>query len=431
MRNTVLGTLIFGLLAASLAGALERDDRNDRLLVRGGHLYEDDSREGLNAIMLKDMCRADITDGEIVEAFATVSEVGATALGFDLAGFSTDGKTLNADNLATFQRLKDDADYRWISLLCRVLGDFDNASHEARLNAVKTAAETLKGSTRVLYWIDGKRSGELAAAFKKVAPNLTVAAAQNGDVDAVLYEHSIIPQRPALVVGHLPEETGSHVLSVVEGTPENLAAYDLQNAEALELEEGWLPGTEGLSQEEIDEGFYTLFHRSDMSNWTVTGRQNGFAEHYGGISWVTWGGDRVVTRKRYDNFILRLEWRVYRHGANSGVFIRAPRENRESSMGMEIQIYGDPGEEPNANSSGAVYDVLPALSNPSNPIGQWNQYEIKADGPQLTVTMNGVVVQDVNLDEDETLRHRLKRGFIKLQDHGSRVTFRHIRIKEL
>lgn len=431
MRMTVVGAWILAGIMAISAYGLEPDDRNDRLHVRSGHLYEDDSREGLNAILLPDLCRADLTEGDVVEAIASISEVGATALGFDLSGFSSDGKTLNAGNLEAFQLLKDEADYRWTSLLCRVLGDFDNPSHEARLNAVKTAAETLHDSTRVLYWIDGKRSGELAAAFKKIAPSLTVASAQNGDVDAVLFEHSIIPQRPALVVGHLPEHTSSHVLSVVEGTPENFAAYDRQNAAALELEEGWLPGTEGLSQEEIDEGFYTLFYRSDMSNWTITGAQSGFAEHYGGISWIHRGGHRVVTRKRYDNFVLRLEWRVYHHGANSGLFIRAPRTNRESALGMEIQIFGDPGEEPNENSSGAVYDVLPALSNPSNPIGQWNDYEVRANGPHLTVKMNGVVVQDVNLDEDEKLRHRLRNGFIKLQDHGDRVTFRHIRIKEL
>lgn len=430
MRNTVIWSLITVWAFSMPAMSLERDDRGDRLGVVKGRLFEDDSPTGLNAIMLRRVCRADITDGEIVRAFATVAEVGATALGFDLEGFSTDGATLNAGNLDTFQRLKDDADYRWTMLLCRVLGTFDNPNHEARLRAVKTAAQNLKGSTRVLYWIDGPKSGELAAAFKQVAPTLTVASARGGDIDAVLYEHSIIPNRPALVVGHLPDKTNSHVLSVVEGTFENLAAYDAMNAEVLEHEE-WTPTAEGLSQEEIDDGFYTLFHQSDMSNWTVTGRKNGFAEHYGGISWVRRGGDRVVTRKRYGNFTLRLEWRVYHHGANSGVFIRAPRANRESALGMEIQIFGDPGEEPNENSSGAVYDVLPALSNPSNPIGQWNQYEISADGPHLQVKMNGVVVQDVNLDEDEILQHRLRSGFIKLQDHGNRVTFRHIRIKEL
>ncbi|MFP6616396.1 MAG: DUF1080 domain-containing protein, partial [Candidatus Hydrogenedentota bacterium] len=156
-----------------------------------------------------------------------------------------------------------------------------------------------------------------------------------------------------------------------------------------------------------------------------------FIENHGGISWNGYGGDRVISRKRYDNFILRLEWKLYRHGGNSGVFIRAPRDNRESAMGMEIQIFGDPGEEPNKNSSGAIYDVLPATSNPSNSIGTWNQYEIVADGPQIRVTLNGVVVQDVNMDDDEILVHRMRNGFIKLQDHGNRVTFRHIRIKEL
>ena len=418
------------LLTVTATHAIERDEREDKFQARSGYLWQGDERESLNAIMVADICRPDITDGELLQAFATVSNVGANALGFDLAGFNEDGTVIDSAYLDTFQRIKDDSDYRWTNLLCRVLGEFDNPTHEARLNAVQTAARALRGSFRVLYWIDGPHSGELTAAFKALAPELCVASAEGGDIDAVLFEHSIKPAKPALVVGHRPAKTNSHVLSVVEGTPENLAAYDRMNASPLELED-WTPTTEGLSQEEIDEGFYTLFSNHDMSNWTVTGRKKGFIEHWGGISWNGPGGDRVVTRKRYDNFILRLEWKLYKHHGNSGVFIRAPRENRESSMGMEIQIFGDPGEEPNENSSGAIYDVLPALSNPSKPIGHWNTYEIIANGPLLQVKMNGVIVQDVDLDQNEKLKDRLRTGFIKLQDHGDRVTFRNIRIKEL
>lgn len=418
------------LICSVTAFSIEKDDRDDYYHVKNHILYQGDSPESINAILLKDVCRAGMTDGEVVQAFIRVSEVGANALGFDLQGFNADGTSISDENLLTFQKLKDDADYRWTKLVCRVLGDFDNPDHEARLSAVRTAAEALRHSGSVLYWIDGPFSGELVEAFKTIAPRLTVAAPYGGDIDAVLHEHSIIPNRPALVIGHVPARTNAHVLSIVEGTRENLEAYDVMRALPLESVE-WTPDTDGLSQDEIDDGFYSLFHQSDMSNWTVTGRKRGFIENHGGISWNGYGGDRVISRKRYDNFILRLEWKLYRHGGNSGVFIRAPRDNRESAMGMEIQIFGDPGEEPNKNSSGAIYDVLPATSNPSNSIGTWNQYEIVADGPQIRVTLNGVVVQDVNMDDDEILVHRMRNGFIKLQDHGNRVTFRHIRIKEL
>lgn len=429
--NTRIALLLCAvMLYAGLAHSLERDKWEDRYHIKNGLLYQGDKPESINAILVKDLCRADTTDGDIVKAFIQVSVVGASGLGFDLQGFNEDGTALDEANLVTFQKLKDDSDYRWTNIICRVLGDFPNTGHQARLNAVRTAATALRDSVSVLYWIDGPHSAELVAAFKTIAPRLTVAAPEGGDVDAVLHEHSIIPNRPALVVGHVPATTNSHVLSIVEGTPENLAAYDAMNAYAIESEE-WTPSTDGLSQEEINEGFYSLFHQSDMSNWTVTGRKKGFIEHHGGISWNGRGGHRVTSRKRYDNFILRLEWKLYNHGGNSGVFIRAPRTNRESALGMEIQVFGDPSEEPNKNSSGAIYDVLPALSNPSNPIGSWNQYEIMANGPHIRVTLNGVVVQDVNMDEDEILVHRLREGFIKLQDHGNRVTFRHIRIKEL
>lgn len=427
-RTALLLTAL--LVSAPSSFTLEKDDREDYFHIKNNLLYQGDSPEAFNAILLKDVCRAGMTDGEVVKAFIRVSEVGATALGFDLQGFNADGTSINQENLLTFQKLKDDADYRWTKLVCRVLGNFPNSDHKARLNAVRTAAKALRHSGSVLYWIEGPRSAKLVKAFKAIAPRLTVAAPHGGDLDAILYEHSIKSSRPALVIGHVPARTSAHVLSIVEGTPENLKAYDAMNALPLESLD-WTPSTDGLSQEEIDDGFYSLFHQSDMSNWTVTGRKNGFIENHGGISWNGRGGDHVTSRKRYDNFILRLEWKLHRYGGNSGVFIRAPRENRESSMGMEIQIFGDPGEEPSENSTGAIYDVLPATSNPSNPIGFWNQYEIMADGPHIRVTLNGVVVQEVNVDDDEVLIHRMRRGFIKLQDHGDPVTFHHIRIKEL
>ena len=79
----------------------------------------------------------------------------------------------------------------------------------------------------------------------------------------------------------------------------------------------------------------------------------------------------------------------------------------------------------------ALYDVLPAIKVAARPEGEWNEVEIMLTGPYLKATLNGVLVQDVNFDEHEELRYRLRRGFIDLQDHDSYVLFRNVRIKEL
>ncbi len=87
--------------------------------------------------------------------------------------------------------------------------------------------------------------------------------------------------------------------------------------------------------------------------------------------------------------------------------------------------------EPGNQSTAAVYDVLPALTVAARPEGEWNEVEIMLDGPRYRATLNGTLVQDVNFDEIEEMRYRLRRGFIGLQDHGDYVVFRNVRIKQL
>ena len=180
------------------------------------------------------------------------------------------------------------------------------------------------------------------------------------------------------------------------------------------------------------DGWAILFNGRSLDGWGATGwNPEGFIAKDGMIVRNRGGGDSLRTRDRYDDFVLRLEWKLSREGANSGIFLRAPRENRESKMGFEFQLMGDYGEEPNKNGTGSVYDVIAPTANPSRPIGEWNDLEIVLDGPHCKATLNGVVIQDLNFDEDEELRHRLRNGFIALQDHGSAVAFRNIRIKRL
>jgi len=100
-------------------------------------------------------------------------------------------------------------------------------------------------------------------------------------------------------------------------------------------------------------------------------------------------------------------------------------------MGFEFQMMGDHGEAPHKNGTGAVYDVLAPAVNAARPVGEWNELEIYLNGPHYRATLNGEVIQDVNFDEHEELRYRLREGFISLQDHGDRVSFRNIRVKRL
>ena len=72
------------------------------------------------------------------------------------------------------------------------------------------------------------------------------------------------------------------------------------------------------------------------------------------------------------------------------------------------------------------------------PVGEWNTEEITAKGRQITVTLNGKVIVDANLDdvkdEAELKKHpglKNAKGHIGFLGHGAEVEFRNMRIKEL
>lgn len=143
------------------------------------------------------------------------------------------------------------------------------------------------------------------------------------------------------------------------------------------------------------------------------------------------------TSEQFANFILRLDWQILSEFDNSGVYLRFPALGNDfkpaDTQGYEVQI-DERGIDPQGNQgsalhrTGAIYG-LAASSKPDQPrlIGQWNAFEIEANGPAITVKFNGQVISKLPNG------NRSPKGFIGLQNHhdGSRAQFRNIRIKKL
>jgi hypothetical protein len=129
--------------------------------------------------------------------------------------------------------------------------------------------------------------------------------------------------------------------------------------------------------------------------------------------------------KPYQDFVLRLDYRQGKPSANAGVFIRFPRVDGDPMIpvneGYEIQIYGGADVK---NPTGAVYDLKAPTEVPQKPAGEWNEMEIKALGAEITVSLNGRVI---NTYKGE----RSLKGMVGLQNHEDEVSFRNVRIKEL
>jgi hypothetical protein len=164
----------------------------------------------------------------------------------------------------------------------------------------------------------------------------------------------------------------------------------------------------------------------------------------GVLEWV--GKGSVWTEASYGDFILDFEFKVVK-GTNSGVFIRTGNIKDSVQTGIEIQVLDSYGKaEVGKHDCGAVYDCLAPSQNMAREAGQWNRMTIKAQGPLLSVALNGEEVIDMNLDDwtearknpdgsknkfKTALKDFPRSGQIGFQDHGKQVWYRNIRITPL
>ena len=185
-----------------------------------------------------------------------------------------------------------------------------------------------------------------------------------------------------------------------------------------------------LSIRDDNNNFTSIFDGKSLEGWDMTGegrfvivREDKALQSEGGTG-LLW-----YTKKKYDDFVLKLEWKVSKKGDNSGVFVRFPDPDGNPSIafkeGYEIQI--DDKADDAIHQTGAIYDfAAPSKKIVSKPVGQWNTMEIRVINQSYNVMINGE-------DMTEFTGDRLTEGYIGLQAHDdkSKVSFRNIMIKEV
>ncbi len=167
----------------------------------------------------------------------------------------------------------------------------------------------------------------------------------------------------------------------------------------------------------------TLFDGKSLANWNIIGDGNWRLEDGSVVADKKTGKNNgyLVSKKTYSNFQLRVEFWVS-HDANSGIFMRCKNPKKiADSLCYEANIFdqrGDPYFGTGAIVKFAGVDPMPKAG------GKWNTYEITADGPNLTLVLNGVKTVELN-------NKKYKKGPIALQYGKGVVKFRKVQIREL
>jgi hypothetical protein len=165
------------------------------------------------------------------------------------------------------------------------------------------------------------------------------------------------------------------------------------------------------------------------------------------------GGKNIITKSTYTNFELSLEWKIS-EGGNSGIFwsvFEDPKFNEAYQTGPEIQVldnerHPDALANPKFHQAGALYDMVQPKKDVCKPAGEWNLCVLKVDHKtnQGSITLNGseIVKFPVHGKDWNAMVENSKfngwegfgmhqTGHIGLQDHGDKVWFKNIKIKNL
>lgn len=223
-----------------------------------------------------------------------------------------------------------------------------------------------------------------------------------------------------------------------------------------------IPNT--LTDLEKKNGWELLFDGKTSKGW-IGAYKKGFPEkgwqvQQGELTVLTSAGEEsanggdIVTEKQYGAFDLSFEFKLS-PGANSGVkyFVTLSEKNQGSAIGLEYQLLDDKlhpdaklGRDGNRTLA-SLYDLIPSAKQSRfiHPIGEWNIGRIVVyPNNHVEQYLNGIKVLEyergsrayrdlVAISKYKVWPHfgEAKQGHILLQDHGSEVSFRSIKIRDM
>lgn len=182
---------------------------------------------------------------------------------------------------------------------------------------------------------------------------------------------------------------------------------------------------------QAEDGFQSLFNGKNLDGWDGDPRlwrvENG--QIIGSTDGIELKDNSFLLYKDpFANFILRVKMKLRNH--NSGIQFRSEALPNWVVRGYQADAaegnwWGGVYEE--KGSRGVMVNGWKGKAEKVVKRGDWNEYEILADGDRIQLKLNGMVTSE--------LRDSAKlKGIIALQLHkgpGMEVRFRDIRIKEL
>ena len=154
----------------------------------------------------------------------------------------------------------------------------------------------------------------------------------------------------------------------------------------------------------------------------------------------------IRSEKKYENFLMHIEWKHMEAGGNSGTFVWSSAEPSENRLpnGVEVQMLEldwvnkhikDGVKPPIAYVHGELFGVGGVEIIPDNPRGvrsksienrckgkgEWNTYDIVCVDGTIKLSVNGKFVNGIS-------KSSKKSGYICLESEGAEIHFKNIKV---
>ena len=220
-----------------------------------------------------------------------------------------------------------------------------------------------------------------------------------------------------------------------------------------EMDKDAAPNT--LADKEKENGWQLLFDGQNFTGWhgyNMSGIPDVWTIQDSSLTMTTEGraeSQDIITDKTYKNFIFTAEFKLTK-AANSGIIFQVKEDTIYKfpyETGPEYQVVDHenwPDKLEDVQTCGANYAMYPPKVKASKPLGEWNQAVIIVNGNHVIQMLNGQVVVEYEKYSDDWKKLRASgkwadfpdygkydEGHISLQNHGTKVWYRDIKIKEL
>lgn len=210
-----------------------------------------------------------------------------------------------------------------------------------------------------------------------------------------------------------------------------------------------------LTETEQKEGWQLLFDGKTLSGWRMYqnkpadcwGVQDGAIYCKGSSTDKSDLRADLVTADQFENFELSIDWKIAPQG-NSGIMYHVSEKYPAAYLsGPEYQLIDDnnfPEKLEEWQKTAADYAMYTTSSLPVKPVGEFNTTRIVVNGAHREHWLNGVKVLEFEAWSDDWKKRKSegkwkdtpeygmeKTGNICLQDHGSGVWFKNIKIRKI